>query len=174
MISTIWLLFFGTTWTSYGFNANASVESAGSDKATLVINVQKKNDGKTVSWSMGAGDRMADKFFEQVTEELARMSTQKTAVKQDAPHVDVPPASQVAGANQTATSEIGNIAVTSLPDGAEVSVDGSFVGNLPAVLKLAPGKHTVTVSADGYKSWTKDISVLAGSDVKLNAKLDKN
>ena len=81
----------GTSYVSYGFNANASVEPEGNDKATLIINVQKKNVGKNVSVAWGGGDRMADKFFEQVAEELARESKQKVASKPEAAHVDVPP-----------------------------------------------------------------------------------
>src|ERR1039457_4999404 len=92
----------GTSWTSYGFNANASVEAEGDGKATLIINVQKKNVGTTMSWSMGAGDRMADEIFKQVEQELARESTQKVSIKPEAVHVDVPPSAQMAGAEQSA------------------------------------------------------------------------
>jgi hypothetical protein len=53
-------------------------------------------------------------------------------------------------------------------------VDDNFVGNTPAVLKLSPGKHTVKVSQDGYRAWTKDISVFADSEVNLKAALGKN
>jgi hypothetical protein len=52
-------------------------------------------------------------------------------------------------------------------------VDGEFVGNAPAALKLAAGKHAVTVKMSGYKDWTKDISVQSGSEVQLTANLDK-
>ena len=40
----------GTSLTSYGFNANASVEDAGEGKSKLIVNVQKKNDAKSMSW----------------------------------------------------------------------------------------------------------------------------
>jgi hypothetical protein len=70
------------------------------------------------------------------------------------------------------SSQVGQYLMT--PDGAEVSVDGNFVGNSPATLKLPSGKHTLIVTADGYKPWTKEIGVFAGSSVKLAAKLEKN
>ena len=69
--------------------------------------------------------------------------------------------------------ESGTIVLNSVPDGAEVSVDGSFVGDAPATLKLAPGKHTIRVAFKGYKDWNRELSVLASSDVKLTATLDK-
>jgi hypothetical protein len=70
-------------------------------------------------------------------------------------------------------SETGTVALSSVPDGAEVSVDGSFVGDAPATLKLAPGKHTIRVALKGYKDWNRELSVLASSDVKLTATLDR-
>lgn len=160
----------GVSGLSYGFVANASVEPSAGNKSELIINVQHKNAGKNASFSFGAGDRMADKFFEQVGEELANESSQKVAEKPESAHVDVPAgtaASPVAGSDQ------GVIAVSSNPDGADVSVDGAFVGNAPAVLNLSPGKHTVSVSQAGFATWSRDLSVMTGSSVKLNATLTK-
>jgi hypothetical protein len=50
----------GRSIASEGFVANASVEPEGTNQATLIINFQNKEG---VLW--GAGDRMADKFYEQ-------------------------------------------------------------------------------------------------------------
>jgi len=159
----------GVSAFSYGFVANASVESTGKSSSTLIINVQKKNTGKTTSFAFNAGDRMADDFFKQVTEELSRKPEQKVAEKPEEPGVRIPPSS----AAPLPSSEFGTVMVATVPDGAEVAVDGAFVGNAPASLKLTPGKHTVTVSRNTYKNWSKELSVLAGSEVKLNATLEK-
>ena len=67
----------------------------------------------------------------------------------------------------------GSVAVTSTPDGADITVDDKFVGSTPSTLKLPAGKHTVKVSVKGYQDWSRDIEVGAGSDVKLNAVLTK-
>lgn len=67
----------------------------------------------------------------------------------------------------------GGVNVSSNPAGADISVDGDFVGNSPASLKLAPGKHTITVKMSGYKDWSREITVQAGSDVQLTASLEK-
>lgn len=79
------------------------------------------------------------------------------------------------GAATTTSTEAatGVVNVSSDPSGADVSVDGNFVGNSPAALKLAAGKHTLTVKLAGYKDWTRDITVLSGSDVQLTATLEK-
>ncbi len=67
----------------------------------------------------------------------------------------------------------GGVNVSSDPPGADVSVDGEFVGNCPAALKLAPGTHTVTVKMSGYKDWSREITVQSGSEVQLTANLEK-
>jgi hypothetical protein len=67
----------------------------------------------------------------------------------------------------------GSVNVSSTPAGADVLVDGEFVGNCPAALKLTAGKHTVTVKISGYKDWSRDITVQSGSDVQLTAILEK-
>jgi len=74
-----------------------------------------------------------------------------------------------AGRAAAKPEEIGTVRVTSVPDGAEVFIDGSFVGNAPAQLKLSPGKHKVDVKAEGHEDWTREIQVLAGSDLNLKA-----
>lgn len=68
----------------------------------------------------------------------------------------------------------GSVAVESTPAGADVYLDSAFVGNAPATLKIPAGKHSLRVSLTGYKDWSKEITVLADSEVKLTAMLEKN
>ena len=166
----------GHSFASEGFVANASVEPQGENQATLIINVQNK---KGMSW--GAGDRMADKFYEQVDDELAGETKQASAVKTPAAAISVPDPKAVPSvpsvtkpANSSNAQDTGKINFSSVPDGADVYVDDAFVGNSPASLNLPAGKHSVKVSQAGYTDWSKDISVMSGSDVSMKATLAKN
>jgi hypothetical protein len=67
----------------------------------------------------------------------------------------------------------GTVNVSSSPTGGDVLLDGNFVGNSPAVLKLSSGKHTITVKMTGYAEWNREISVQSASEVQLTATLDK-
>lgn len=67
----------------------------------------------------------------------------------------------------------GAIAVTTSPEAAEIYVDGAFVGNSTSTLKLVPGKHTIRVTAPGYREWSREISVSTGSESKLVVNLEK-
>jgi hypothetical protein len=90
------------------------------------------------------------------------------------PSLTKPVAVGLSAASPASTEEKGKILLSSMPDGADVYVDEAFVGNAPATIKLSSGKHTVKVSQQGYKDWSKEVSVFAGSEVGLKATLEKN
>lgn len=81
--------------------------------------------------------------------------------------------SVVKNSEAAAAEQAGDVTVTSVPDSADVFVDGTFKGNTPSTLKLTPGKHVVKVTSAGYKDWEREIDVSAGSAVSLSAKLEK-
>jgi len=59
------------------------------------------------------------------------------------------------------------------PTGADIEVDGSFVGNTPSDVQVTEGDHTVTVKKTGFKDWERKLKVTGGSNVHLNAALEK-
>jgi hypothetical protein len=67
----------------------------------------------------------------------------------------------------------GLVNVRSTPYLSEVFVDGESMGYTPAKLSLASGKHSFRVEKPGYKSWTKEITITIGSELTLEASLDK-
>lgn len=76
-------------------------------------------------------------------------------------------------ASLTAAEADAMIALVSTPVGADVAVDDAFVGNSPAKLKLKAGKHTIKVTMAGYKDWSREMTVMSGSEVNLSANLEK-
>ena len=59
------------------------------------------------------------------------------------------------------------------PSGADIEVDGSFVGNTPSDVQVTEGEHTVAVKKTGFKDWERKLKVSGGSSVRLNAELEK-
>ena len=59
--------------------------------------------------------------------------------------------------------------ITSVPAGAEIAIDGQFVGSTPSDISLAPGTHQVKISLGG-KEWSRSLAITAG-DVNINADL---
>lgn len=67
----------------------------------------------------------------------------------------------------------GKLTVLSVPDGADIEVDGSFVGNTPSDFQLSEGEHSITIKKAGFRAWERKMKLTAGSSVRLNANLDK-
>src|SRR5271165_5558409 len=67
----------------------------------------------------------------------------------------------------------GLVNVRSTPYLSEVFVDGDSMGYTPAKIALPPGKHTFRVEKPGYKSWTKEMMITIGSELTLDATLEK-
>lgn len=65
------------------------------------------------------------------------------------------------------------VQVVSEPDGADVFLDGSFVGSTPATLELPAGTYQVSVRLPGYGEWQRELRVLAGSELTVRARLEK-
>jgi hypothetical protein len=59
------------------------------------------------------------------------------------------------------------------PSGADIEIDGNFVGNTPSDVQVSEGDHAVTVKKAGFKNWERRLKVTAGSSVHLNAELEK-
>jgi PEGA domain len=64
------------------------------------------------------------------------------------------------------------VSVVSTPDGADIEIDGSFVGNTPSSVELATGEHVVTVTKSGYKPWQRKLKI-TGGEIHLSAELEK-
>ncbi len=59
------------------------------------------------------------------------------------------------------------------PDGAEVSVDGRFVGNAPLpAIELRPGTHFVAVTSNGRRAFTRKLQLVRGDRRTLDADLE--
>ncbi|HYO82024.1 MAG TPA: PEGA domain-containing protein [Bryobacteraceae bacterium] len=69
-------------------------------------------------------------------------------------------------------AELATVNITSDLPGAEVEVDGVFVGSTPASTKLAPGVHKVQVK-HGSAAWSRDLMVQPNGTVNVNAILRK-
>jgi hypothetical protein len=69
------------------------------------------------------------------------------------------------------TTSTTKLSVGSTPSAADIEIDGSFVGDTPSEIELAPGEHTVTVSKTGFKPWEKKLKAIGGS-VNIKAELE--
>jgi len=65
----------------------------------------------------------------------------------------------------------GTLTISSDSDGAEVYLDGQFLGNTPATLKLPIGPHAIQLKSSGHTDWERSIEILKDSQLNLKAQL---
>jgi hypothetical protein len=70
------------------------------------------------------------------------------------------------------TASPARLQVASNPAGADIEVDGAFVGSTPSKIDMTPGDHDIAVVKDGYKRWTRKIRV-TGGEININAELQR-
>jgi hypothetical protein len=128
-------------------------------------------DGDTiVSHSTRSLGGSVDDACKAIEKDWASGGAAKAAAAAADPPSDPRPAA-AAPAAPAAPVPVPKIDVASTPDGADIEVDGNFVGNTPSAIELAPGDHVVRVSKSGYQSWERKIKV-TGGDVHLKAELE--
>ncbi len=69
--------------------------------------------------------------------------------------------------------EMATLEISSVPDGAEIEIDGSLVGTTARIKKLEPGKYTIGLTKAGFKDWERKIEVAAGEQVPVKVELEK-
>jgi hypothetical protein len=63
------------------------------------------------------------------------------------------------------------VMVESQPPGAEVAVGGRSRCQTPCTIRLAPGRHRLSLKMSGYLPWEQDLVVRLDADEKVSASL---
>ena len=109
----------------------------------------------------------AGDFKARVEESLAKLKGSKPA------DPATPQAPAAGAASAAPAGQVQSMVVKSDPDGADITVDGKYVGSTPSTVTLSPGDHAIKVEKSGFKAWERTIGVSAGSEVTVNATLEK-
>jgi len=64
------------------------------------------------------------------------------------------------------------LTIDSNPSGADIEIDGAFVGNTPSTIDVAAGSHDISVKKKGFSDWTKKLNV-TGGNIHVNAELEQ-
>lgn len=72
-----------------------------------------------------------------------------------------------------ASENLATVVMKSTPDGADITVDGKYVGSTPSTVRLAAGDHTILIEKSGFKSWQRTMSVSPGGIATIDAALEK-
>ena len=129
------------------------------------------------------GGRLIPVGQDEAMSALARLKTQDGKPIALAQNATVPPAqpespaaenSQAAEAVAAQTAmQPATVIVKSTPPGADINVDGKFMGNTPSTIQLTPGDHVVSVEKEGLRPWERGMTITAGGNITIDATLDK-
>jgi hypothetical protein len=75
---------------------------------------------------------------------------------------------QVASEAQASTRS--DVSVTSNPAGADIEVDGAFVGDTPSTITVTAGDHTISIKKPGFTPWERTVKVRGGK-IQIRAEL---
>jgi hypothetical protein len=109
--------------------------------------------------------------FEIKLEAIHETTPSTSTMETGAPAGPLPPprhevSSPFVGA--THAPETGSVAISSDPIGAEIYVDGKFVGQTPSTIRLSSGTHRIEVKLQGKQAWQRDLDVLKESELSLH------
>jgi hypothetical protein len=77
----------------------------------------------------------------------------------------------VSNAPGTQPASMAEIEIASTPAGAEIQLDGSFIGSTPSTIDVAAGDHTIAINKHGFKLWERKIKVNGGK-ISVAAELE--
>jgi PEGA domain len=79
-----------------------------------------------------------------------------------------------AGTSSSAPAPGSNVEleIASTPAGADIEIDGNFVGSTPSTVGVSAGQHQITVKKSGYKAWERKMTTSSGH-IKVEADLER-
>lgn len=78
-------------------------------------------------------------------------------------------AASPSGTAPAGPDSVASVQLTSAPTGAEITIDGNYVGSTPSTVNLKPGAHSIKVTLPGYAPWVRSIETQPGESRNIAA-----
>jgi hypothetical protein len=156
-------------------NVSVQLIETSSTEVLWAYSVNKQKGGSKNSQSMAEAVAKHLKEFvdhsagkEILTAETSAPATAQleplpaTFNSQDEPRVESGPAVQLA-----------TVIVKSTPPGADIDVDGKYMGSTPSTLQLTPGEHQISIEKDELTPWQRTMTISPGGSSNIDATLNK-
>jgi hypothetical protein len=156
-----------------GGTEEASILIVATSESETQVTVNSKAGHAGLSWGMGIDSKkVQSKVLGAITKGLAQADP--SGHTQQA--TSAPPAASAAGGAASASVSAegrGVFGIESTPPGAEVYVDGEFVGTTPiAEHSLTTGKHEIELRKKGFATWKRQLSVSPGAHATVAAEME--
>jgi hypothetical protein len=156
-------------------NVSVQLIQTSSSKVMWAYSVNKQKGGSKNSQAMAeAVAKHLKEFVEQDSKKGATLTTvalQTTTVQAErSPADDAQPQPVVESGPAMLPA---TVIVKSTPPGADINVDGKYMGSTPSTIQLPPGEHEVSIEIEEMRPWQRTMTTTAGSSSTIDAKLVK-
>jgi hypothetical protein len=158
------------------FRITCTVESKWSRCVPLhkdeTFTARREKRGYLVSYTDDAG-KMRNQLYVFADEPSEFIANTKRSEPVPAPAENAGSDVDAAESSSRVTTATVKCSLTSTPAGADVILDGRYVGSTPSVVGVTPGSHVVVLEMAGFEEWKRDLAVTSESDLTVNAMLKK-
>ena len=157
-------------------NVSVQLIQTSSSKVMWAYSVNKQKGGSKNSQAMAeAVAKHLKEFVEQDSKKGATLTTvalQTTTVQAERSPADNNAQSQPLVESGPAMLPA-TVIVKSTPPGADINVDGKYMGSTPSTIQLPPGEHEVSIEIEEMRPWQRTMTTTSGSSSTIDAKLVK-
>jgi len=157
-------------------NVSVQLIQTSSSKVMWAYSVNKQKGGSKNSQAMAeAVAKHLKEFVEQDSRKGATLTTvalQTTTVQAERSPADNNAQSQPLVESGPAMLPA-TVIVKSTPPGADINVDGKYMGSTPSTIQLPPGEHEVSIEIEEMRPWQRTMTTTSGSSSTIDAKLVK-
>ncbi len=144
------------------------------------LNTQKliKKNANGIGFALSSSDLLAvlRRFYPSTVPERSGTSTttaETTSERNNETESNVAAANPAFPVMASASEGWGSVTISSVPDGAEIYIDGKFHGNTPAMVKLSAGAHSIILKFAGLPDYSRTMEILKASRLTLKAVFDQ-
>jgi hypothetical protein len=153
-------------------NVSVQLIETSSSKVIWAYSVNKQKGGSKNSQSMA--EAVAKHLKEFVDHNAGKESLAAATSETTTAQADTDPSAD----NGQAESHLepryatpANVVIKSTPAGADIDVDGKYVGSTPSTVQIAPGDHDISIEKEGLTPWQRTMTVSAGGNSSIDATL---
>ena len=144
----------GMNWRTFrGFDVSVVCIPLEDGRTKVTLHGQRRTSFQLFSWK--EGNRVGSQFLRALAEQIQKTPTPTNAATAE-----------------RESSAAGTVIIRSVPEGADVLVDGTFMGMTPATITLVVGDHVIRVEREGFKDWERTLAVTTGAKLNLDAAME--
>ncbi len=110
--------------------------------------------------------------FELLNDVATRLRRKSTQLLEEGNIPVATPKSVSSKAAEKEREDLANLMLQSVPEGADIYLNGNLVGMTPSRLSLAAGEYKILFRKESYKEFSRTLTILKRSDLTITSELE--